>query len=135
MIYSVTFRYIPLLILHCKTSIFMNLFVSIRQCFQLFICLYINQNIYTSSVYISRAALSFHLLLPLFVARLLGHLTVSVVKIVCTLVKDKDKDPFIGPQEFVVEYSKAPYQPQRNDWLLCQSHTMTTMAPNQPHFN
>ena len=24
----------------------------------------------------------------------------------------KDKDPFIGPQEFVVGYSKAPKQPQ-----------------------
>ena len=26
--------------------------------------------------------------------------------------KDKDKDLFIGPQEFVVGYSKAPEQPQ-----------------------
>ena len=26
--------------------------------------------------------------------------------------KDKDKDPFIGPQEFVVGYSKAPEQLQ-----------------------
>ena len=27
-------------------------------------------------------------------------------------IKNKDKDPFIGPQEFVVGYSKAPEQPQ-----------------------
>ena len=39
--------------------------------------------------------------------------------------KDKDKDPFIGPQEFVVGYSKAPKQPRSRARPICQSHTMT----------
>ena len=39
--------------------------------------------------------------------------------------KDKDKDLFIGPQEFVVGYSKAPEQPQSSARPMCHSHTMT----------
>ena len=39
--------------------------------------------------------------------------------------KDKDKDLFIGPQEFVVGYSKAPEQPQTSARPICHSHTMT----------
>ena len=39
--------------------------------------------------------------------------------------KDKDKDLFIGPQEFVVGYSKAPEQPQSSARPICRSHTMT----------
>ena len=39
--------------------------------------------------------------------------------------KDKDKDPFIGPQEFVVGYSKAPEQPQSSARPICHSHAMT----------
>ena len=39
--------------------------------------------------------------------------------------KDKDKDLFIGPQEFVVGYSKAPEQPQTSFQPICHSHTMT----------
>ena len=39
--------------------------------------------------------------------------------------KDKDKDSFIGPQEFVVGCSKAPEQPQSSARPICQSHTMT----------
>ena len=39
--------------------------------------------------------------------------------------KDKDKDLFIGPQEFVVGYSKAPEQPQSSTRPICHSHTMT----------
>ena len=43
--------------------------------------------------------------------------------------KDKedkeDKDLFIGPQEFVVGYSKAPEQPQSSARPICHSHTMT----------
>ena len=35
------------------------------------------------------------------------------------------KDLFIGPQEFVVGYSKAPEQPQRSARRICHSHTMT----------
>ena len=39
--------------------------------------------------------------------------------------KDKDKDLFIGPQEFVVLYSKAPEQPQSSNRPICHSHAMT----------
>ena len=39
--------------------------------------------------------------------------------------KDKDKDLFIGPQEFVVGYSKAPEQPQSRARPICHSHAMT----------
>ena len=34
-------------------------------------------------------------------------------------------DLFIGPQEFVVGYSKAPEQPQSTARPICDSHTMT----------
>ena len=34
------------------------------------------------------------------------------------------KDPFIGPQEFVVGYSKAPKQPQSSAGPTCHSHAM-----------
>ena len=40
--------------------------------------------------------------------------------------KDKDKDLFIGPQEFVVGYSKAPEQPQSSTWPICHSDAMTS---------
>ena len=36
-----------------------------------------------------------------------------------------NKDLFIGPQEFVVGYSKAPEQPQSSARTICHSHTMT----------
>ena len=36
--------------------------------------------------------------------------------------KDKDKDLFIGQQEFVVGYSKAPEQPQSSARPICHSH-------------
>ena len=36
--------------------------------------------------------------------------------------KDKDKDLFIGPQKFVVGYSKAPEQPQSSARPICHSH-------------
>ena len=39
--------------------------------------------------------------------------------------KDKDKDLFIGLQEFVVGYSKAPEQPQSSAWPICHFHSMT----------
>ena len=39
--------------------------------------------------------------------------------------KDKDKDLFIGPQEFVVGYSKAPKQAQSSATPICHSHAMT----------
>ena len=35
--------------------------------------------------------------------------------------KDKDNNPFIGPQEFVVGYSKAPEQPQSSAWPIYMS--------------
>ena len=38
------------------------------------------------------------------------------------------KDLFIGPQEFVVGYSKAPEQPQSSARPMCHSHTMTNMG-------
>ena len=38
----------------------------------------------------------------------------------------KDKDPFIGPQEFVMGYSKAPKQPQSSARPICHSHAMTS---------
>ena len=34
-------------------------------------------------------------------------------------------DLFIGPQEFVVGYSKAPEQPQSSARPICHSHAMT----------
>ena len=37
----------------------------------------------------------------------------------------KDKDLFIGLQEFVVGYSKAPEQPQSRARPICQSHSRT----------
>ena len=40
-------------------------------------------------------------------------------------IRDKDKDLFIGPQEFVVGYSKAPEQPQSSARPICHSHAMT----------
>ena len=39
--------------------------------------------------------------------------------------KDKDKDLFIGPQEFVAGYSKAPEQPQSSARPTCHSHAIT----------
>ena len=42
------------------------------------------------------------------------------------VLKDKDKDLFIDPQEFVVGYSKAPEQPQSSARPICNSHTMTS---------
>ena len=40
-------------------------------------------------------------------------------------IRIKDKDLFIGPQEFVVGYSKAPEQPQSSARPICHSHAMT----------
>ena len=42
-----------------------------------------------------------------------------------SLFKEEDKDLFIGPQEFVVGYSKAPEQPQSSARPICHSHAMT----------
>ena len=39
--------------------------------------------------------------------------------------KDKDKDLFIGPQEFVMGYCKVPEQPQSSARPICHSHAMT----------
>ena len=39
--------------------------------------------------------------------------------------EDKDKDLYIGPQEFVVGYSKAPEQLQSSARPICHSHAMT----------
>ena len=39
--------------------------------------------------------------------------------------KDKAKDLFIDPQEFVVGYSKAPKQPQSRARPICHYHAMT----------
>ena len=44
---------------------------------------------------------------------------------------DKDKDLFIGPQEFVVGCSKAPEQPQSSARPICHSHTMTRTGREQ----
>ena len=40
--------------------------------------------------------------------------------------KDKDKDLFIGPQEFVVGYSKALEQLQSSARPMCHSQAMTS---------
>ena len=45
--------------------------------------------------------------------------------LLCTTDHHKDKDLFIGPQEFVVGYSKAPEQPQSSARPMCHSHAMT----------
>ena len=47
-----------------------------------------------------------------------------MVFVIFMTAKDKDKDSFIGPQEFVVGYSKAPEQPQSSARPICHSHTM-----------
>ena len=41
------------------------------------------------------------------------------------MATDKDKDLFIGRQEFVVGYSKVPEQPQSSARPICHSHAMT----------
>ena len=41
------------------------------------------------------------------------------------------KDLFIGPQEFVVGYSKAPEQPQSSARPICHSHA-TTRTGREP---
>ena len=41
---------------------------------------------------------------------------------------------FIGPQEFVVGYFKAPEQPQSSARPTCHSHAMTRMGANQPPY-
>ena len=37
-------------------------------------------------------------------------------------------DPFIGPQEFIVGYSKAPKHPQSSARPICHSHALTSMG-------
>ena len=39
--------------------------------------------------------------------------------------KDKDNNLFIGPQEFVAGYSKAPEHPQSGARPMCHSHAST----------
>ena len=50
------------------------------------------------------------------------------------ICKYKDKDPFIGLQEFVVGYSKAPEQPQSSAKPMCHSHTIMSTGANQPPY-
>ena len=45
-----------------------------------------------------------------------------------------EEDLFIGPQEFVVGYSKAPEQPQSSAKPICHSHAMTRTGANQPPY-
>ena len=40
-------------------------------------------------------------------------------------IRIKDKDLFIGLEEFVMGYSKAPEQPQSSARPICHSHAMT----------
>ena len=40
-------------------------------------------------------------------------------------VLNKDKDLFVSLQEFVVEYSKAPEQPQSSTMPICHAYAMT----------
>ena len=47
------------------------------------------------------------------------------IYLLAVIQKDKDKDLFIGPQEFVVGYSKAPEQLQSSARHICYSHAMT----------
>ena len=49
-----------------------------------------------------------------------------IVVVDATKYKDKDKDLFIIPQEFVVGHSKAPEQPQSSARPICHSDAMTT---------
>ena len=44
-----------------------------------------------------------------------------------------EEDLFIGPQEFVVGYSKAPEQLQSSARPTCHSHAMTR-GTNQPPY-
>ena len=51
---------------------------------------------------------------------------VASVQLLLNLGVDaKDKDLFIGRQEFVVGYSKAPEQPQSSARPICHSNAMT----------
>ena len=57
-----------------------------------------------------------------------GEMICMYLNLGCCLMQyflHKDKDLFIGPQEFVVAYSKAPEQPQRGARPICHSHAMT----------
>ena len=45
-----------------------------------------------------------------------------------SLSKEEDKDSFIGQQEFVVGYSKAPEQPQSSARPIYHSYAMTRMG-------
>ena len=56
----------------------------------------------------------------------------SLVKDLPVRIRIKDKDLFIGRQEFVVGYSKAPEQPQSSARPVCHSHAMTRTGANQP---
>ena len=48
-------------------------------------------------------------------------------------IRRRDKDLFIGPQEFVVGYSKAPEQPQSSARPIWHSHAMTRTGANSHH--
>ena len=50
-----------------------------------------------------------------------------------SLTDDKDKDLFIGLQEFVVGYSKAPEQPQSSARPICHSHCDEHRARTSHH--
>ena len=63
-------------------------------------------------------------------SRVNAGIKISKIPCKCNLLdkdKDKVKDSFIGPQEFVVGYSKSPEQPQSSARPICHSHTMTSM--------
>ena len=47
---------------------------------------------------------------------------------ISTMWHKDNKDSFIGPQEFVVGYSKAPEQPHSSARPTCHSHAMTRMG-------
>ena len=64
-----------------------------------------------------------------WISDLVSYLCIDSLFILATFLRkdrDKDKNLFIGPQGFVVGYSKAPEQPQSSARPICHSHTMTS---------
>ena len=55
--------------------------------------------------------------------------TPVIIKTFVEVKHHKDKDLFIGQQEFVVGYSKASEQPQSSARPTCHSHAMMRAKP------
>ena len=64
-------------------------------------------------------------IVAIFVVIIVVVYVIIFIVVVVIIIIAKDKDLFIGPQEFVVGYSKASEQPQSSARPICHSHAMT----------